>query len=412
MIEGPIQTNNNGLVFYFDTKEPKSYVGEPTTNRNQQISNYTGTNYADGSHGGEWTSNPTRFTKTYNGSIITPIGFGATLCSESGTAGFHHLSSMGGGEESGAHSISCYVKPLNSITDFTIGMLGDGSNQVSFNLSTKAITYGGGISNRNAFCVEVSGFPGWLYVGANIEGRAGGWVGCVGISTHSSYTPTTPYKTFYITGLQYEYKVAPTKFTVGTRSNTQGLLDLTGNCTIDLTYAAYNSSSEITFNGSSRFTSSNAIFNRSNGQEITVTCWMKTARNAGQYQIIAENRSFDTSLYNWILYQHTDNGAISFHGIAQNKSTYIPPLNQWIYVANTVTSGGVSTLYINGVSTYVATGYTYGNSTTPSLLCVGGDGNGAECIQGSIDTVAIYNRALSASEILKNFNSQRSRYSV
>ena len=32
MIEGPIQTNNSGLVFYFDTKEPKSYVGEPTMN--------------------------------------------------------------------------------------------------------------------------------------------------------------------------------------------------------------------------------------------------------------------------------------------------------------------------------------------------------------------------------------------
>jgi len=265
------------------------------------------------------------------------------------------------------------------------------------------------------------------YTGGSAAGFYGYFtLGPIGVWQKQSFTFTYTYGTIIsywfangsppfkwdLANIQVEQKDHSTAFVAGSRSNTQGLLDLTSNCTVDLTYAAYNSSSEITFNGSSRFTSSNAIFNRSNGQEITVTCWMKTARNAGQYQIIAENRSFDTSLYNWILYQHTDNGAISFHGIAQNKSTYIPPLNQWIYVANTVTSGGVSTLYINGISTYVVTGYTYGNSTTPSLLCVGGDGNGAECIQGSIDTVAIYNRALSASEILKNFNSQRSRYSV
>ena len=410
MIEGTIQSNNSGLVFYFDVKEPKSYVGEPTTNRNQQISNYTGTNYADGSHGGEWTSSPTRFAKTYDASIITPIGFGATLCSESGTAGFHHLSSMGGGEESGAHSISCYVKPLNSITDFTIGMLGDGGNQVSFNLSTKAITYGGGISNRNAFCVEVSGFPGWLYIGANIEGRLGGWVGCVGINTSSSYTPTIPYKAFYITGLQYEYKVAPTKFTVGTRSNTQGLLDLTTNSTIDLTNAGYNTSSEITFNGSSNYITTPTI---NLGNTFTISAWFNSSGVAGDAVIVGTDANGCDNwlgVYNGYLFglitEIADINNFSFNGTTALSN------NQW-YHASIAVNVNTVTLYLNGKQDYTTTtAFTIGawNGTfsigrrCPSVA--------QRFFNGKINTVSMYNRVLSAAEIFKNFNSQKSRYSV
>lgn len=407
MIEGPIQTNNSGLVFYFDIKEPKSYVGEPTTNLNQQVSNYTGTGY---SSDGEWLSDPTRFTKTYDASIITPIGLGATLCAESGTAGFHHLSRMGGGGESGAHSISCYVKPLNSITDFTIGMLGDGGNQVSFNLSTKAITYGGGISNRNAFCVEVSGFPGWLYVGANIEGRFGGWVGCVGISTHSSYTPTTPYKAFYISGLQYEYKVAPTKFTVGTRSNTQGLLDLTGASTIDLTNAGYNASSEITFNGSSNYITTPTI---NLGNTFTVSAWFNSSGVAGDTVIVGTDGN---GCDNWLgvsggyLYgfvtQIADVNNFTFSGATALSN------NQW-YHGTIVANGNTVTLYLNGKQDYTTTtAFTIGAWNGVFSIGRRCPAVAQRFFNGKIETVSMYNRALSASEILKNFNSQRSRYSV
>jgi hypothetical protein len=422
MIEGPIQTNNSGLVFYFDTKEPKSYVGEPTTNRNQQISNYTGTNYADGTHGGEWTSDPTRFTKTYNASIITPIGLGATLCSESGTAGYHHLSSMGGGGESGAHSISCYVKPLNSITDFTIGMLNDGGNQVSFNLSTKAITYGGGISNRNAFCVEVSGFPGWLYVGANIEGRAGGWVGCVGISTSSSYTPTAPYKAFYITGLQYEYKVAPTKFTVGTRSNTQGLLDLTGNYTIDLTNAAYDSSSKIYLSGSKaiKINSNNSLFSNAftwsawhyiiadGGTGYAGIFWAEGAVAGGSgYQYILSYRNLGSNAYA----HYRINNATTGWGNTDTGTLMSSMLNKWIYTTWTF-NNGTTKIYINGVLSHTDTSRGAYNGGSDSPIYIGARNDLWGSINGYIDLVSYHNRALTDAEILRNFNSQRSRYSV
>jgi len=177
--------DNTGLAFAYDQSNTvRSYLGEPTTNNyGSNFRDFTGTGY---SIDGEWTSDPTRFTKTYFANLPTPIGPGATLIEESGVNGFHHLSRYGGGSESGAHSLSCYLYPLaTGITDFCIGMLGDGSNNIQFNLDTRAITYGGGIQNRNAFIRDVPGWPGWIRVGANIEGRTGGWVGCFG---YSSYT--------------------------------------------------------------------------------------------------------------------------------------------------------------------------------------------------------------------------------
>ena len=183
---------------------------------------------------------------------------------------------------------------------------------------------------------------------------------------------------------------------------------------ISINSTTYNSSDKgsFIFNGTnSRFGSTSTLFNRNDGQEITVSCWIKPSRLGGQYQIICENRSNDASIYNWILYQHITDGAISFHGDAQNKTTYIPTIGAWINVANTVTAAGVSTLYINGVSNSVVTGYTYGNGT-PGILWFGANGNGTESFQGSLANTQIYDRALSASEVQQNFNALKGRYGL
>ena len=168
----------------------------------------------------------------------------------------------------------------------------------------------------------------------------------------------------------------------------------------------------LVFDGSNDIVNSTtSIINRAAGQEITVSCWIKPSRTSGQYSVLCTNRSDDTTIYNWIFYQHTDNGAISFHGSAQNKSTYVPTINVWINVTNTVTASGVSTLYVNGVSTYTVTGYTYGNGT-PGRLGIGANPGGFEHFQGNIAQALVYNRALTAGEIAQNFNATRSRFGV
>ena len=151
--------------------------------------------------------------------------------------------------------------------------------------------------------------------------------------------------------------------------------------------------------------------NRADGEEITVVCWIKPSRTSGQYSVFCTNRSNDISVYNWIFYQHTTDGAISFHGDNQNKSSYIPTINVWVSVTATVTTAGLLTLYINGISNYTVAGYTYGNGT-PSVLGVGADPQGQEAFQGNISQVLIYTTALSASEVLQNYNAVKSRFGL
>jgi hypothetical protein len=178
------------------------------------------------------------------------------------------------------------------------------------------------------------------------------------------------------------------------------------------TYSSANAGT-ITFDGTNDVVNGDTtVIDRSNGQEITVSCWIKPSRTSGQYSVFCTNRSNNASLYNWIFYQHTNDGAISFHGIGQYKSSYVPTTNVWINVTNAVTSAGVSTLYINAVSTFVQTGYNYGNSTSIGRLGIGADPGGQEPFQGNIAQVSIYNRALTAQEIQQNYNALKGRFGI
>jgi hypothetical protein len=184
---------------------------------------------------------------------------------------------------------------------------------------------------------------------------------------------------------------------------------ITGTLTNGPTYSSADGGS-IVFDGTNDVVNSTtSIINRADGQEITVSCWIKPSRTSGQYSVFCTNRSNDNAIYNWIFYQHATDGAIAFHGDDLNKSSYVPTTNVWINVTNTVTASGVSTLYVNGVSTYTVTGYTYGNGT-PSRLGIGADPEGQEAFQGNISQVSIYNRALSATEIQQNYLATKSRY--
>jgi hypothetical protein len=186
---------------------------------------------------------------------------------------------------------------------------------------------------------------------------------------------------------------------------------INGTLTNGPTYSSSGGGS-ISFDGTDdRSVADTSLIDRTDGQEITVSCWIRPSRLGGQYQVFCTNRSNDTSRYNWIFYQHTNNGAVSFHG-GNNQfiSTYIPTVNTWVNVTNTVTSAGLSTLYANGVSVYAVSGYSYG--LTASRLGIGADPGGQEAFQGNVASTQIYTRALTAAEVLQNFNATKTRFGL
>jgi len=179
----------------------------------------------------------------------------------------------------------------------------------------------------------------------------------------------------------------------GTNLNQPGALSATNN------YA-------VKFNGPSSptrvSTPSDTIWNRSNGQELTIEAWINPNWTSSYGDILSNRINISTNP-NWELYQYSTDGSLQLHGSSQYKSTYTPPNNVWTYIVATVDSAGNSKLYANGLVVQTTTGYTYGPNTNSSLTIGAATPTGNEPYAGTIDEAAIYDRALSAAEISQHY---------
>ena len=102
-----------------------------------------------------------------------------------------------------------------------------------------------------------------------------------------------------------------------------------------------------------------------------------------------------------------------FDGSWRNTSGFAPVINTWYCTAVTYNSATVIQ-YLNGASQSTLT-----YAGTPSSSGAGyriarrwDTGAGVDHINGLIPIVRVYNRALSATEILQNYNAQKSRFGL
>jgi hypothetical protein len=413
---GPVLVRD-GLVLYYDVANIKSFRGEPTTNLSRNSKDLSGTQYASQN---EWTSPSTVLLKTYFPNIKTPIGLGATLISESGNNGQHHLSRYGGSGEDGLRCLSCYIYPLASdITNFKIGLLGDSANLIRFNLNTGEITYGGGISNRNSFIQPVDGWPGWLWVGANFEGRSGGWVGSLGYDIDFAYTGTNGAKSCYITGIQYESNLIPTFFTEAqtTRGSTVatggGLIDTSGNNTNaeinGCFYDRFNKGS-LVFDGTDDYAFTTGV---NTSDQMSISCWFKTATQQTNKYLVAmglnltSNNGFDLTFQNTQIGSFIAVSGSNSGGVLYTTNYYD---NNWHHIMTTY-NGSVARFYYDGVEVATRTGMSGGITIEATKrLNIGSWVNNGVNANASITLVSLYNRALTASEVLQNYNATKGRF--
>jgi hypothetical protein len=413
--------NENGLVLALDGANYRSFKGEATTNLVRNVRDFSGTQYGSGN---EYTASPylTVLTKTYVSSIKTPIGNGATLIQESGTAGYHHLSSYGGGNEDGLHSISCYVYPISSgITNFTFGLLNDSGNRITFDLDALTITYGGGISNRNAFITPVIGHDGWYRVGANIEGRSGGWVGCIGYSPWLSYTGTSGAKQCYITGIQYEAKSSPTSFveaqtTRGTTVATGGgWADLTGNGNngelVNGVRESADNLGSLSFDGSNDYITTG--FTRGTlGNYLSISVWYKYLGTSGRtYSAIIGGKESGAGT-EFFIGKHTGNTNIGIQDGNYNSS-FVTGSNafdgNWHQLVYTY-DNGTGKIYLDSVLKNTG---SFTKCNDAEEIVIGGEIEGSGYhFEGYISSVSFHNRVLTADEVKQNFNAQRGRFGI
>jgi hypothetical protein len=258
---------------------------------------------------------------------------------------------------------------------------------------------------------------GWYYAwGTFTTGATTNWLGYCG----TFYYRYSPYvdrlsvaKVMIVAG---NYAGMHPKYwpsTATTRSNTQAILDLTGNNTVTATSLTYNSDGSFSFNGSNSillpFNSSAFTFNN----EQTIIIWMKN-----QSPSSARRNPYDQAYAGAGTITHeNDTGFNYFYGTGGGNNT--PYTN--LYSSFNVVVGETAMIcftrntstvscYKNGVfSNSMVNPYgavvTGTNNITIGSGYAGGFG-------GSIYTVQLYNRALSAAEVQQNFNALRGRYGI
>lgn len=412
----------DGIVFYYDTGNTvKSYIGEPTTNYYNSFSvampNLSGGNVTttlpDGTTG-------TAFRVTVNSNSSTsrcvlyhnlpqPIpqaNIRYTISHWIKTAGSVPVAA---GWEAEVGASDGYARP--SIESGYVGDYGSLTQPNTIASTWTRVSY-----TFYYTSTKTSALVPFIYFGS----PSGGNGDSVGATID-----------FY--GFQIEVNSHATQYTLSSRSVTQGLLDMARNSTINLTDVSFNSTAQITFDGTNdkihgiqtihSYLSSSAI-------EFVVTPTVVNKRmtvggyrhNDGYSQptigmvYIQDDNTFNASV---ITAAQVYRGVTSTTTVTANKTYHV--------VFNKNTTTGVMQMFINGVleATQTFDAATYGQWTTAgsyigsNILDLGksyntsvGQGWGNDFLVGTIPQFKLYSRTLSASEVQTNYNALRTRFGI
>jgi hypothetical protein len=202
-------------------------------------------------------------------------------------------------------------------------------------------------------------------------------------------------------------------------NNNTGSLSVTGSSPVS---ASYNSSNggNIVFSGTGSLVDCGNPTTLTSINNVSVNVWFKVNAVASTFQGIVAKRAannitnyginLNNSLFQWY---YNVIGAGNFRICSVNFSTYFTT-GSWYNVSGTFTQNGANTnavLYQNGVAIATTNGLVGNVSSTTANLTIGNDVSN-EPLNGSIANVQVYNRALSASEVLQNYNTLKSRFGL
>jgi hypothetical protein len=387
---GP-NTVKDGLVFGYDTgygvadnsTATRFYPGEPATN-NSILAAYTwngdGGNQSFANKGATAITDNSLKYNGYDTVLWTPGG--SQNCYLNGTGDFNYS------DGSTVWTFSCYVKRE------------DGAAITSLNVYMYYPSSDGAAAGTIVDCGN-----GWYRVSRT---RTGG-TSAIQLGGFTGFSAGNKY---YLSGvmLSKTSHTVPYVAVQSSRSSTASLIDLKRTASIDVSNVSFDSTGQPTFDGTDdAIQLSSSVFNKSGSNPITVECVTKPGRLSGQYQDIVVNRS--NSAYNWMLYQHTNDGSIQLHGGGQYKSTYVPVVGNYIHVVATVDASNNMVLYINGEVKQTVSSYAYA-SGQPGALSIGRFGTSSEPYLGDISVAKIYDTALSATQVAQNYKAYKNRFNL
>jgi hypothetical protein len=310
----------------------------------------------------------------------------------------------------------------------------NGASYISFNSSPNGLTALTGnvtmsvmVKNTNPNAYNVTAYIGYDFssvrtISANSDWQKIQWTVPVS-NMNSNYCEIRPYTNtdnvyLLMTMPQIEPGDFATPFTTGTRSNTQTLLDWTGNNTITANSLTYNSDGTFSFNGSNTYASfSNPI---SENGPYTVIQWLKpsTALSSGgsgankpggtnrRTSIVGPGPVWNPGI--WVTSDY-----IRVHAKTQYRDAAINwTTTDWKMIGMTY-DGTNCQIIFNGEFLPIAftTSISFATATT---MYLGAETTGGSSVNwlGNIGATQMYNKVLTAAEIAQNFQALRGRYGV
>lgn len=381
IFSGP-EIPNNGLVFYYDMGNTvKSWKGKPTTNlANVGLSGMSGVSLSFIGVEDGWKKYS--MSGTFTGGTYPYV---LNITSVSFTGGV-------------TYSSVCYVK-TNVLSKFNY--FGAGMNYVNEPM------------NKGGTSLSVTQLDGSFYIGRiNFEYTS--------TTSQTGYILSNPINntTFnsstdfvWIKEGQIELGEFPTPFAgdAGTRSNTQAILDLTGNNIITASGLAYSSNNTFSFPGNNSLSIPAIDFS----QAQTVEIWLQPLENDA-----TRRNPYNQAYGGYGTWTHEPSGEFNYYygDAGSNNTPYIGHTSGFTVVQNEIAhivstrNTTESRWYKNGIASTVYS-HGYGTLTTDTNPILIGTGYSASYI-GNIFSVKLYNRALSAAEVQQNFEATRGRYGI
>ncbi len=172
------------------------------------------------------------------------------------------------------------------------------------------------------------------------------------------------------------------------------------------------SGGQISFDGVNDYVDTGLQYSLTSSTNFTIGIWFKGFGRASNNDILV--LSYSGTPVGWAIYQANTGKFMCFSRDNNNvETTYISSTtstntNQWFYGVYKK-SGNQFSLYINGVLE-ATTNANLGNISISSGMRIGNHTTTSQPYLGSIGSVKVYNKSLTDSEILQNFNATKSRF--
>ena len=390
---------DNGLVLAYDMlNTQKSWRGPPVTNYiSFPEASYNGSSFVN--FGYNYAN--LGATYTYGVGVSNPVNAPGVLRYFTGTTGYKYFSIDSTSlPVTGTYTFSYYAR-ITSAGNNNVG----NSQLWRANGSDRSVT-----GNWNPTFT-----PEWVRYSTTGPAEAGTILQYFPIHSGS----ITGGCTIEYCGFQLEVGSYATPFVIGSRNNTQAIVDLTGNSILTINSLTYSSNNTFSFTGASSnnitvpvSTSSTNAIGRSWEAWVMPSATQTTAGLFGSVVgggctyycnggICIASGNYQFNWFDNVAYQFLDSGVAA-------------TINVPVHIVGTYDASDTKCrIYINGVlkNTGVATNMSYGGGV--NLIQIGYLSASGNYYTGTINNINHYfNYALSAGEVAQNFNAHSGRYGL